>query len=172
MKDMQEEPIENIVWRHYSELDANWWNPNRVLKAEFKLLERSIMTTGWIQPILITPGMVIIDGYHRWRMSQDSTRLMKRYEGYVPTATLDVDEKTAMVMTVRMNRAKGTHVAVSLSSLVQKLIAEHECTPEWIAKQIGAGLDEVYVLSGKGIFEAKNVKDWQYSKAWYPGDPE
>jgi len=165
-----DDPIANVEWMHFSELDANWWNPNRMMTAEFKLLESSILQTGWVQPILTTRDLVIIDGFHRWRMSQDSKRVFKRYEGKMPVAVLDVDEKTAMVMTVRMNRAKGTHVAVSMSDLVKKLMNEHDCTPQWIAKEIGASMEEVHLLAGKDIFTAKNIDEWEYSPAWYPGD--
>lgn len=163
-----DDPISNVLWKHFSELDANWWNPNRMPKKEFTLLEKSILTTGWVQPVMVTPDMVIIDGFHRWRMSQDSRRVHDRYGGYMPVTVLNVDEKTAMVMTVRMNRAKGVHVAVSMSSLVKKLIEEHGCSFDWVAKQIGASEAEVYLLAGRNIFEAKKVADWEYSEAWYP----
>jgi ParB-like chromosome segregation protein Spo0J len=165
---METDPIMNITWLRYDELQSNWWNPNRMLKAEFNLLERSILSTGWVQPVLVNRDRMIIDGFHRWRMSQDSPRIVARYDGKLPVAILDVDEKTAMVMTVRLNRAKGTHIAVSMSHLVKLLIEEHECEPKWIANQIGASLEEVYLLAGKDIFAAKNVDEWQYSKAWYP----
>jgi ParB-like chromosome segregation protein Spo0J len=167
-KTYMQDPIMNIQWLHFSELKSNWWNPNRVLKAEFNLLERSILSTGWVQPVLANRDMMIIDGFHRWRMSQDSDRVKARYEGKLPVAVLDVDEKMAMVMTVRMNRAKGTHIAVSMANLVKELIDTHKCEPKWIATQIGASMEEIYLLAGKDIFAAKNVENWEYSKAWYP----
>lgn len=139
-----------------------------MLKAEFHLLEKSILSTGWIQPVLVNRDFLIIDGFHRWRMSQDSERIKSKYEGNLPVAVLDVDEKTAMVMTVRLNRAKGTHIAVSMAGLVKSLVEKYDCTPQWIASQIGASIEEVYLLCGKDIFAAKNVENWQYSNAWYP----
>lgn len=162
------DPINNIEWIHFSDLHTNWWNPNRVMKDELALLERSILSTGWVQPVLCDKELMIVDGFHRWRLSQDSEKIVERYAGMLPVARLDVDTKTGMVMTVRMNRAKGTHVAVHMSDLVQSLINDHDCKPEWIARQIGASLEEVYLLAGRDIFQARNTENWAYSQAWYP----
>jgi ParB-like chromosome segregation protein Spo0J len=162
------DPIDNVVWKHFSELNANWWNPNRVMKQELALLERSILSTGWVQPVLCDEQLMIVDGFHRWRLSQDSEAIVERYEGMLPVSVLPVDTKTGMVMTVRMNRAKGTHVAVHMSDLVRALVDEHDCKPEWIARQIGASVEEVYLLAGKDVFTARNIENWAYSKAWYP----
>lgn len=58
-------PLENIKWRNPDELDANLYNPNVVLTREMDLLKLSIERTGWLQPILISPEDLIIDGFHR-----------------------------------------------------------------------------------------------------------
>jgi ParB-like chromosome segregation protein Spo0J len=164
------DPINNIIWRNTEELRANHWNPNRVHKMELKLLEHSLLSTGWIQPILTNETGLIIDGFHRWRLSQDSKAVRERYDGKVPVATLPVDDATAMAITVRINRAKGTHVAIEMHNLVVSLITEHGWTREQVAKEIGANLDEVDALAQEGIFAAKKIKDWAYSNAWYPGE--
>lgn len=48
----RKDPIDTIVWTPAEELHPNDWNPNRVLTAELVLLERSLLSTGWIQPVL------------------------------------------------------------------------------------------------------------------------
>ena len=110
---MSDQPIDNIVWREAAELKANDYNPNVVFNNELKLLERSVMLTGWVQPILIDGDDNIIDGFHRWSLSKESKRLKKKFKGKVPCAIIDVPRHKAMVMTIRMNRAKGTHVALA-----------------------------------------------------------
>ena len=55
------EPIDNIQWRDSKSLEANGWNPNVVFTPELKLLERSILKCGWIQPIIINPDGMVID---------------------------------------------------------------------------------------------------------------
>lgn len=162
------DPINNCEWVHFSKLDANAWNPNVVMNKELRLLERLIWRRGWIQPLLISRDFILIDGFHRWRLSQDSERLMERYKGYVPVAVLDVDRAEAMMLTVSMNRAKGTHVAVRMSDLVKELVEVEGADPEEVAKGIGANRDEVDLLLTGGLFKSRDFKNYQYSNAWVP----
>jgi ParB-like chromosome segregation protein Spo0J len=164
------DPLDHLQWVPAVNLDGNSWNPNRVHKAEYRLLEHSLLSTRWIQPLLVTPQALIIDGYHRWRLSQDSAKVKARWGGLVPVAVLDVDRPTAMLMTIRINRAKGSHVAVNMSAIVRELIAEHAFDPQEIAREMGATLDEVELLAQDGVFAVKGIADWAYSPAWYPGE--
>jgi hypothetical protein len=167
---VETDPIDRIQWVPVEDLDANGYNPNRVHKQELRLLERSLLSTGWIQPILVNTDMLIIDGFHRWRLSQDSKRIRERYRGRVPVAVLNIDRPAAMLMTVRVNRAKGTHVAVHMSAIVRELIEVHGLPPEQIADEMGATLDEVHLLAQDGVFAVKGIADWSYSPAWYPAE--
>ena len=162
------DPIDHIRWVPADTLDANTWNPNRVHLAELRLLERSLLSTGWLQPLLVNPERLIIDGFHRWRLSQDSDAVRGRWRGRVPVAVLDVDRPTAMLMTIRINRAKGTHVAIEMSNIVRELIELHGVDRGTIAKEIGGTKDEVDLLAQADVFEAKGTKNWAYSQAWYP----
>lgn len=164
------DPINNIEWRDVGDLRANHWNPNRVHKPELKLLEHSILTTGWIQPVLVNKYGLIIDGFHRWMLAQNSRKVRERWLGQVPCAVLDVEDDEAMAITVRINRAKGTHVAVEMHHLVHSLIEEHSWTVERISKEIGASKDEVAVLAQDGVFAARGIATWAYSNAWYPAE--
>ncbi len=167
---MHADPIATIEWRTAEDLHANAWNPNVVFTMELRLLERSILMTGWVQPVLITKDGTIIDGFHRWMLSRESAQLKERYKGKVPCAVLDVSPAEAMLLTVRMNRAKGTHVAVRMSELVKKLVDEHGYDAQMIAAEIGATRDEVDLLYQDSIFEARNLKDYRYSRAWEPAE--
>lgn len=162
------DPIDNIVWKAATDLHANDWNPNRVFTPELRLLELNLLTIGWVQPIIATPTGMIVDGFHRWRLSQDSDKVQARWAGQVPVAVLDLPDDEAMALTVRMNRAKGTHVSVHMHVLVARLLTEHGWEPERVGKAIGATRQEVDVLSRDGVFAIKRTKDWAYSNAWYP----
>jgi len=162
------DPLMNVVWVEPAQLRANLWNPNRVFKAEMKLLELSILTTGWVMPILANLNGMIIDGFHRWSLAQTSKKIQERYDGLVPVGCIPVDDVMAKCITVRMNRAKGTHIAVGMADLVKQLVNEDGCDPKWVAQNIGADLHEVKVLLAEDIFEVRNIKDWHYSEAWYP----
>jgi len=139
-----------------------------VLMPELRLIELSIVRQGWVQPILINPEGEIIDGFHRWRLSIESKELQRRYEGFVPCAVIDVSRAEAMMLTVRINRAKGTHAAVRMHELVRTLIDELACDEQEVAKGIGASIDEVRVLYQEDIFQAKGIANYRYSDAWVP----
>ena len=168
MNDFPRDPISNIEWRDAATLLANSWNPNVVFTPELRLLERSIMLTGWVQPILIAIDGTIIDGFHRSMLSRESKTIRERYNGLAPCAVLDVDRPTAMLLTIRMNRAKGSHVAVRMSDIVRELVDVHHLSPEQIAVDIGATADEIALLRQEGVFKMKNIAGWAYSKSWYP----
>lgn len=163
-------PIDSIQWVDAATLHSNPWNPNRVHRRELTLLEYSLLSTGWIQPVLVNPEGLVIDGFHRWRLSQDSAKVRAAFGGKVPVAVLDLTRAEAMLMTIRINRAKGTHVAMDMSRIVQELIDVHQYDPKVIAKEIGAGLDEVTLLSQQGVFAVRDIPNHQYSKAWYPAE--
>lgn len=162
------QPIDNITWVDPKTLTANDYNPNRVFDTELKLLEHSIISNGWIQPILVTKQNVIIDGFHRWRLALDSKKLQDLTDGKVPVATLDITEPERMLLTIRINRAKGTHVAIKMSEIIQSLIEDYGYDIQSICKGIGAGKKEVELLMMRDVFEAKDIKNYKYSKAWVP----
>lgn len=165
---MTGDPIDNIVWRLAAELNANDYNPNVVFTPELTLLERSILATGWVQPVLIARDDTIIDGFHRARLAQDSKPIARKYEGRCPCAVIPVDRAEAMLLTIRMNRAKGTHVALRMSAIVHELVDRHAYDPQEIATEIGATRAEVDLLYQDGVFKAKNIAEYRYSRAWYP----
>lgn len=166
--DRSRDPISCIVWHEAAKLDSNDYNPNMVFTPELKLLEYSLLTSGWIQPVLITPGLVIVDGFHRWKLSQESQALRERYDGEVPCAIVQLDRAHAIMLTVRINRAKGTHAALRMHALVRELIDDHKITPDEVSREIGASSEEIKLLYQEGVFAMKKTKDYRYSKAWVP----
>jgi ParB-like chromosome segregation protein Spo0J len=164
------DPVDKVEWVEAKTLQGNNWNPNVVFNQELRLLERSILRTGWVQPILVSVAGTIIDGFHRWRLALESQPLLEKYAGKVPVCRLDVSEDVAMLLTVRMNRAKGTHVAVRMSGLVRQLVDDHGYTLEEIAREIGGTVDEAKLLYEDSIFKARNLSAYRYSKAWVPAE--
>lgn len=162
------DPINHVLWRPAAELQANHYNPNVVMTPELRLLERSIVSDGWIQPILTDPRGTVIDGFHRWRLAQESPELLERYGGWVPTAVLVVEPWKAKVITVRMNRAKGTHLALRMHELVRALIDDDGLDPQQVAAELGMHSTEVDTLYAESIFKARRLDQAPYSEAWVP----
>ena len=165
---MKKEPIEQIEWIDANALVANDYNPNIVMNAELKALELNILQVGWIQPIIISADKTIIDGFHRSMLSKQSSKLKEKYNGKVPCVVFDVPRDKAMILTVRMNRAKGSHVALRMSEMIRELIDKHKWTNVDVGREIGASKKEIDLLYQESVFKMKNIKDYKYSKAWYP----
>jgi ParB-like chromosome segregation protein Spo0J len=162
----KEDPISNVEWVDVNSLQANDYNPNVVLNKELKLLELSVLTNGWIQPILVNRDMTIIDGFHRSYLAKTSKALQDKYDNKVPCVIMDLTEAERMLLTIRINRAKGNHVAIKMHDIIKTLIDKHEVTTEYIIKSIGATKDEVDLLYKDGVFDALNIKEHKYSRAW------
>lgn len=162
------DPLDRIEWVSAAELSPNPWNPNRVHRPELKLLEQSLLLTGWIQPVLArrADGM-IIDGFHRWRLAQDAPAVTARYDGRLPVAYLDVSREDAMLLTVRINRAKGSHASTLMSALVRDLL-DSGVPRERIMVEMGATAHEVDLLAAEDVFKARSVAAHAYSPSWYP----
>ena len=162
------DPINNIVWVDANELSANDYNPNIVFSPELKSLERNILAIGWVQPVIASTSKIIIDGFHRTMISRESKKLKEKYNGMVPCVMFDVPRDEAMILTVRMNRAKGSHVAVRMSDMVKELIDDHKWEAGDLAVELGATRKEIDLLYQDGVFKFRNIKNYKYSKAWYP----
>lgn len=165
---LQHQPISQIEWVDARTLNANDYNPNVVLNAEMQLLALSILKTGWIQPVLITQEGTIIDGFHRSFLSTNSKEIISVYNYRVPVVRMNLSEPERMLLTVRINRAKGSHVAVKMHVLVDKLFREHGYSKQEIAKEIGATMPEIDLLLKENVFENLGTKNHTYSKAWEP----
>lgn len=159
------QPLQDMVWVDPQELTGNNWNPNRVLKAEWRILKRNLEAIGWVQPILARPGGEIIDGFHRWQIAKDHPEVTA--DGLIPVCYLDVDDQTARILTVRMNRAKGVHQASAVADIVKHLTGEGY-DRKAVAAELGMSTKELDLMLAESVFEARNIKDWKYSPAWYP----
>lgn len=164
-----EHPIDNIEWVHVNDLHSNDYNPNVCGGHEYKLLAHSIKKQGWIQPVLADRATkTIIDGFHRWNLTRTDKAMFKLTGGMVPVAYLDINAAERKMLTVRINRAKGVHVAFRMHELVASLVKEHDLTVEEVAEGIGAPVDEIETLLLEDVFEKKDVANTNYSRAWRP----
>lgn len=162
--DRLENPIENVVWVDVSKLKMNDYNPNKVLRSEMILLELSITRNGWIQPILITEDYEIIDGFHRATLAKTS----KKIRPFVPCCVMKVTKPEQMLLTIRMNRAKGQHVAFKMHHVVTRLHNEYNYSEKELALAIGTSLGEIKLLLQDNVFKKLDVEKHEYSKAWIP----
>jgi ParB-like chromosome segregation protein Spo0J len=168
---MMKHPIDNVVWLGTELLDANDYNPNVVISPEMRLLKTSLLRSGWIQPILVAKRadrFTIIDGFHRATLAKADDEVRAMTGGKVPCCVMELSEPERMMLTVRINRAKGSHVAVKMHELVSALIAKHHVPVEEVCRGIGASKHEVELLAQENVFKTKDIENHAYSRAWTP----
>ncbi len=167
----EEMPISKVEWVNVDLLKANDYNPNVVFTKEMKLLKLSILRQGWIQPILTTKDYTIIDGFHRATLAKEDKAVRGLTDGFVPVVAMELTEPERMLLTIRINRAKGQHIAVKMSDIIKKLVKEYGVNYNTICKEIGATREEVELLMLNDVFEKKNInEETKYSRAWVPAN--
>jgi len=164
------EPVDCVQWVLNTEVLANDYNPNTVAPPEMKLLELSIQSDGYTQPIVSWERegkYEVIDGFHRHRVGKESKEIQKRIKGYLPLVVINGDRSDLsdrMASTIRHNRARGKHGVDSMSDIVVDLKKRNR-SEEWIAKHLGMDSDEVLRLCQvSGLVEMFSTTD--FSKAW------
>lgn len=162
------DPIDNITWIHWRTVAPNDYNPNWVMPAEMDLLEQSILKMGWIQPIIVSPEGVIIDGFHRWQLTHKSKPMLETYGGKLPAVIMDIPRWQALCVTVRINRAKGMHGAQEMALIVKELVDDLAVPREDLMEELGMTAVEIDALYCDSVFKARNIKAHKYSKAWVP----
>lgn len=169
---MRREPVDFVRWVPAETLRANDYNPNSVAPPEMRLLQLSIMSDGYTQPIVAWPdgdGFEVVDGFHRNRVGREVGAVAKRVMGRLPIAVINA-ERTAkedrIAATIRHNRARGKHSVDAMSDVVVDL-ARRNWSNERIAKELGMEPDEVLRLKQvTGLAEL--FADRDFSEAWEP----
>lgn len=90
-------------------------------------------------------------------------------DGKVPCVVMHLSEPERMLLTIRINRAKGSHVAVKMHDIIHSLVNDYGMSIEAICRGIGARKEEIELLLMDNVFQKKNINEaTQYSKAWVP----
>lgn len=164
------EPVDCVEWVPCDSVRANDYNPNTVAPPEMKLLEVSIATDGYTQPVVTyheAEQRETVDGFHRGRVGRESAAVRKRTRGYLPVVTINADRGSRpdrIAATVRHNRARGVHGVAAMSDLVADL-KKRGWPPEKIGSELGMSADEVLRLAQvTGLAEL--FADRAFSEAW------
>lgn len=164
------EPVDCVLWVHADRVQANDYNPNTVASPEMNLLEHSISSDGYTQPVVTwheNDKFEVIDGFHRSACGKRSKKVQKRVHGYLPITVANharIDRKDRIASTIRHNRARGKHRVDAMSEIVQELHLKG-WSGERISKELGMGMDEVSRLravTGLGAM----FENAEFSQAW------
>lgn len=166
----KDEPVDFVHWVKNDTVQANDYNPNAVAPPEMKLLEHSIDSDGYTQPIVSWENEgknEVIDGFHRHRVGKESKVVNARVKGYLPIVTIKEDREgrsDRIASTIRHNRARGKHKVESMSEIVVEL-KRRNWSPKKIGKELGMDQDEVLrLVQVTGLAEMFANKE--FSEAW------
>jgi ParB-like chromosome segregation protein Spo0J len=166
----KQEPVDLVRWVLADGVTANDYNPNSVAPPEMKLLEQSIESDGYTQPIVTWVDgeqREVIDGFHRNRVGKESPVIRARVLGYLPVVTVNNDRQDKgdrIAATIRHNRARGKHKVEAMSDIVIEL-KRRNWSDEKIAKNLGMDPDEILRLTQiSGL--AEMFADQEFSSSW------
>jgi len=164
----ENQPVNNVIWRHRSELKPNGYNPNVVAPPELELLKISILEDGWTQPIVINSDNEIVDGFHRWTVSGHQ-EVFAMTSGMVPTVTIiPKDNESQQMATIRHNRARGTHAVLKMADIVGDMVREGISVEEIMARLKMEEEEVIRLANRKGIPESDLIRNSGWSNAWIP----
>lgn len=163
--DLVTHPVSNVIWVDSDFVIANDYNPNKVAPPEMRLLQLSIESDGFTQPIvtwLRDDGIYeVVDGFHRHLVGKQLG--MKK----LPIVVINkdrLDKGDRISSTIRHNRARGKHIIQAMSEIVIEL-KNRNWKNERIARELGMDKDEVLRLCQiTGL--ASMFKDEDFSKSW------
>lgn len=168
---LKREPVDCVLWVRGEQLHANDYNPNSVAPPEMRLLQLSIMSDGYTQPIVAWPDgqqqYEVVDGFHRNRVGKEVGAVRKRVMGRLPIAVINTErtsKEDRIAATIRHNRARGKHSVDAMADIVLDL-ARRNWDDAKIAKELGMEPDEVLRLKQiTGLAEL--FADRDFSQAW------
>lgn len=161
--DRDQHPVNNVQWVPVSQIRGNDYNPNTVAPPEMELLEHSIRSDGYTQPIVVwqaDDGMYeVVDGFHRHLVGQ------KLGMDKLPVVVVNrASREDRIAATIRHNRARGVHRVDEMSNIVMEL-SRRNWSDKKIAKELGMDQDEVLRLKQiTGLAEL--FAEEEFSEAW------
>lgn len=148
---MKQHPVDFVAWEKSEGIESNDYNPNHVAPPEMKLLITSIEEDGYTMPIVTCPEektIRIVDGFHRRKAEQKSTKISNATFGRLPVTFIREQQRgisERMACTIRHNRARGVHDIDLMSKIIHELTLIGK-SPMWISKHIGMDQDEILRL--------------------------
>jgi ParB-like chromosome segregation protein Spo0J len=138
-------------------INKNDWNPNHVTIKMQETIMDDIRQNGFIGEIVVQKynerlekNNVIINGEHRY------DALKKLGHDIIPVIILDIDDKKAKTLTVRLNREHGELVPDKISEILKDLSPDNDLT--FLQTETGIEMSELDVLTQIN-FEELNISE-------------
>jgi ParB-like chromosome segregation protein Spo0J len=159
----------NIEYVDYNELTVPPWRATYVLRPEMLIIAASLSQHGFIQPIHVRKESgEIIDGSERFLIASNIKQVLKKTNGLIPVVFHDVDQASAMMMHVQMNRGHSVLMAAKVSNIVRSL----RRTGQYSAKDFESILcmrsEELSLMLDGDLIKTRKISEHNYARAWVP----
>ena len=148
-----------------SKININNWNPNFESSEIQNAVKDDIIKNGFIDPITVqkknkklNKNFVIIDGEHRYlklkeiiEQSETKKPLDKQDKkildkANIPCIVIDCSDKTAMALTIRLNRERGSLMPDKLGQVIREISPNADV--DYLHDLVFIPRDELLLLSG------------------------
>lgn len=148
-------PIEKLSVRWTGPVDPETGNqednPNKMTVEQFSALKQLIKRHGFLQPVLHTKKLVIIDGAHRYY----AARAVGLAE--ILGVLKDAKKYTAGAIGIGMNRIRGELELSATSHLMKEIIEGTKWSPEQLSTMTGFSSDEVQAMIEDVLIDGEEI---------------
>lgn len=156
--------VHNSVLVQVGDLNPAAYNPRKIAPSKFEALKDSIRHDGFLDPIVVQKkGMCIIGGHQRVRAVkeicvEDGLRMPK-----IPAIVLDVDDRAAKRLNIKLNNIRGEFDARLLGELLIDIYPDDEIQKADVSA-LGFEVDEamkyVHLIEPPVVPPAESVSDF------------
>jgi hypothetical protein len=111
--------VHESVMLRAAELNPSAYNPRAISPEKFEALKESIREHGFLEPLVVQKkGLKIIGGHQRLRACKELCVEAAKPVPDLPCTVLDVDDKTARKINIKLNKVQGEFEARLLGELL------------------------------------------------------
>lgn len=136
------------------DINLNNWNPNFCTDSIRKAIEDDIKKNGFVDPIILQKrnkkmkkDFVIINGEHRFQIFKSlvESNETKPDNPAIPSTVIDCNDKTAMALTIRLNREHGELMPDKVGKIALELSPNRNI--EYLQDMLFLDPDELFLLT-------------------------
>lgn len=125
-----------------ADLNPVAYNPRKISPEKFEALKENIRTEGFLEPVIVQKeGLNIIGGHQRVRAVKDISVEAGCAPPDLPCIVLDIDDRRAKKLNIKLNNLKGDFEAKMLGELLVDIFKDDKIDEEE-AQALGFTLDD------------------------------
>ena len=111
--------VHKTVLLRVAELNPSAYNPRKITPEKFEALKESIRAHGFVEGLVVQKkGLKVIGGHQRLRACKELCVEEAKPVPDLPCTVIDVDDKTAKKLNIKLNKVQGEFEARMLGELL------------------------------------------------------